>query len=235
MAGVVAILIVALFWRFVLLIAAEVYQGAGMGAVPAAFEARSALTGAGYTTTQSQLVVDDPASSDAASMLFIVGYVGPLAILGLLGLSFVAPSAEDPELRATVLIVCLVLFAVLNRFGILNRIGRRPARFVATHLFRAHIKSPWIVFGDHAVAGLVVAASSPLVGRRLDQDPFGDREVTVLGIQRDVNGDVQDLAAATHPDESIRARDTVISYGAAHDLSDLRDIAAGRTPNDNGN
>jgi hypothetical protein len=89
MAGVVAILIVVLFWRFVLLIAAEVYQGAGMGEIPAGFEARSALTGAGYTTTQSQVVVDDPASRDAASMLFIVGYVGPLAILGLLGVSFV--------------------------------------------------------------------------------------------------------------------------------------------------
>jgi hypothetical protein len=232
MAGVVAILITVLFWRFVLLIAAEVYQGAGVGAVPAAFEARSALTGAGYTTTQSEMVVNDPASRDAASMLFIVGYVGPLAILGLLGLSFAAPSAEDPELRATVLIVFLVLFGVLNKYGILARIGRRPARWVATHLFRAHIRSPWIVFGDHAVAGLVVAPSSPLVDRRLDQRPFDDRQVTVLGIQRDTNGSIRHLAAAAHPGEAIRAEDTVISYGATTDLSELRDLAAGRKPSD---
>lgn len=230
MAGVVAILIVVLFWRFVLLIAAEVYQGAGMGEIQAAFEARSALTGAGYTTAQSQVVVDDPASRDAASTLFIVGYVGPLAILGLLGVSFVAPSAEDPELRATVLIGFLILFAVLNRFGLLNRIGRRPARFIATHLFRAHIRSPWIVFGDHAVAGLFVSPSSPLVGRRLDQRPFGDHEVTLLGIQRRGGSTVNDLAA--HPHETIQAEDTLVTYGPATDLSNLRDIAAGRKPGD---
>ena len=228
MAGVVAILIVVLFWRFVLLIAAEVYQGAGMGEIPAGFEARSALTGAGYTTTQSQVVVDDPASRDAASMLFIVGYVGPLAILGLLGVSFVAPSAEDPELRATVLIVFLVLFAVLNRYGLLNRIGRRPARFIATHLFRAHIRSPWIVFGDHAVAGLVVAPSSTLVGLSLDQRPLGDHEVTLLGIQRIVDGNVEDLPVGSNRHLSIEAEDTLVTYGATNDLSDLRDIAAGR-------
>lgn len=168
-------------------------------------------------------------------MLFVVGYVGPLAILGLLGLSFVAPSAEDPELRGAVLVGFLLLFAILNRIGVLTRIGRRPARFVATHLFRAHIESPWIVFGDRAVAGLVVSPSSSLVGRRLDQEPLGDREVTLLGIQRLVGSTVQDLSAAAHPHETIRAEDTVITYGAATDLSDFRDIAAARHPEDAGN
>ncbi len=229
MASVVAILIVVLIWRFVLLIAAEVYQGAGMGQKPATFEARSALTGTGYTTTQSDAVVHDAPSRDAASMLFLVGYIGPPAILGLLGVSFVVPSAKDPALRATVLVGFLLLFFVLNLFGILSRIGRRPARFVARRLFRAHISSPWVVFGDQAVAGLVIAPSSPLVGRRLDQEPFGDPDITLLGVQRLVDGDLQTIPAAA-VGGSAQAEDTLVCYGPATRLAELRHVAAGRPP-----
>jgi len=225
---IIGIGVVAVFWRFLLLTAAEVYQGAGMGEIAAAFEARSALTGAGYTTPRSQMVADDPASSDAASMLFVVGYVGPMAILGLLGLSFIAPTAEDTGTRGLALAVLIAGLVLLDRLGLVIRVARPPARFVAKHLFRAHIESPWVVFGDQAVAGLTISAASPLVHRTFDEQPFGDGDVTLLEIQRRVDGDSQQLTTPA-PDEQIQSGDTLVVYGTAADLSRLRDLAAARS------
>lgn len=232
MGWVIAIFVVVTFWRFLLLTAAEVYQGAGMEATAATFQARSALTGAGYTTDESEMVVADPAGRDAASMLFVVGYVGPMAILGLLGLSFMAPVPDNPEVRVGVLLVGLAILVIIDRFGLSAQIMRLPARFVARHLFRAHIDSPWVVFGDQAVAGLNVVPDSPLVGRTLDRGSWSDHQVDLLGIQRLVDGD-RTTTAPPPAGDHVQSGDTLIVFGSAHNVSTLRELAAAQ-PNASG-
>ena len=51
-------------------------------------------------------------------MLFLIGYVGPMAILGLLGLSFVAPVPDNVEARAGVLLFGVVLLVIMDRMGV---------------------------------------------------------------------------------------------------------------------
>lgn len=227
MGWIIGIFVVVIFWRFLLLTAAEVYQGAGMTATAATFQARSALTGAGYTTAESEQVVNDPAARDAASMLFVIGYVGPLAILGFLGLSFVAPVPDNVEARAGVLLFGVVLLVIMDRMGVSRQIMRLPARFVARHLFRAHIDSPWVVFGDQAVAALSVVPDSSLVGRTLDRDSMADHQVDLLGIQRLTDGNRTTLAPPPAGD-CVQAGDTLIVFGSATHISTLRAIAAAR-------
>jgi hypothetical protein len=186
------------------------------------------LTGAGYTTEESEIFVNDPAGRDAASMLFVVGYVGPMAILGLLGLSFVGPSAENTSARAIVLIVGLALFIVIDRLGFSAQLMRRPARFVARHLFRAHIDSPWVVFGDQAVGALNVVPESSLVDQALDRGSFAGHHVELLGVQRTDKGDRTTISPPPAGDR-VRGGDTLIVYGSETAISALRDIAAART------
>ena len=107
LAGVISLFVVVLVWRFFILVGETVFAAAGLPPKAAAFEARSALAGAGYTTSQSEYVVRDPAARRFASTLVLLGYFGPTLILALLGVSFVLPTGEDLTARTITLVALL--------------------------------------------------------------------------------------------------------------------------------
>ncbi len=113
MLAVVGIFIAMFFWRLLVLTGAAAFERAGLVPSAAVFEARSALTGVGYTTSEAEVVVNDPASRQAASLLMIVGFVGPVTILGLFGFGFFLPTSSDFEVRAIVLALLIALFVLL--------------------------------------------------------------------------------------------------------------------------
>lgn len=224
MLAVVGIVLVVLLWRFLVLTAALVFEKAGLPPPAATFQARSALTGSGYTTGESEIVVNDPPSREAASMLFIIGFVGPVTILGLLGFGFFLPSSTDFEIRATVLVVLLFLFLVLERTGINVRLLTLPGRSVARVMFRAPSATTWTVIGDHAILGIHVSPSNPKAGQPLREQLFADSSITVLGIRRVEERTVRYLAHPS-PDEGIVPGDELILYGPMARLALVRDQA----------
>ncbi len=114
MAGVISLFVVLLVWRFFIVVGETVFAAAGLPPKAAAFEARSALVGAGYTTSQSEYVVRDPAARRVASTLVLFGYFGPTVIVALLGISFVLPSGEDLTARGVTLFVLIGGLIVLR-------------------------------------------------------------------------------------------------------------------------
>jgi len=218
---VIGIIFVFIVWRFLVLTAGEVFRAAGLPEEAALFQARSALTGGGFTTSESEVVVNDPAARRAASALLIVGFVGPVTLIALFGFGFLLPTSEDPEVRAAILIGSLAILFVLERLGINARLGRRPAQFAAQRLFRVPAVALWTMLGDHAIGAVHISPDGPLAGSSLDERPFGDRSVTLLGIQR-VDG--RRLRHIAHPPlgELILPGDELIVYGDLSDLQDLR-------------
>lgn len=220
MLAVIGVIVVVVIWRFIVLTAAVVFERAGLSPVAAAFQARSALTGSGYTTAEAEVVVTDPAARQAASVLFILGFIGPVTILGLLGLGFLLPSSTDLEQRVAVLVTLLALYLVLERTGINVWLLRRPAQWAAG-LFGASPERVWRVVGDHAILVLPVSSSPLATGQPLSERPFADARISVLGIHRSEPAAVQYIANPT-PDEVIRAGDQLVLYGPLKSLGVLR-------------
>lgn len=220
MPAVFAIVAVVVFWRFLVLTAGEVFERAGLSPEAARFEARSALTGSGYTTAESETVVRDSASRRVVSALFIVGFVGPVTVLGLLGLGFLLPSSENHELRLVVLLGLLAGVGLLERIGVVRRVGRWPARAVAERVFRARVTDTWMLVGGHAIASLEVSPESELADRPIG-DLFVDRDITVLSIRRNELGTPLDVPNPTRT-ELTKAGDRLIVFGSVTDLADLR-------------
>ena len=127
MTGVIGVIVVLIVWRFCVVFDATVFQAAGLPGPAAGFEARSALVGAGYTTSQSELVVRYPPARRVAATLAVFGYFGPALILALLGVSFVVPVGEDLTLRAVMPGVLLVGLLAVDRVGVIQFVARRPA------------------------------------------------------------------------------------------------------------
>ncbi len=101
MLAVVGIFIAMFFWRLLVLTGAAAFERAGLVPSAAVFEARSALTGVGYTTSEAEVVVNDPASRQAASLLMIelklgVGTVGSAVKVGSFDEPGVSPFPHAP-------------------------------------------------------------------------------------------------------------------------------------------
>ncbi len=182
MPAVVSIFVVLLLWRFLILFGAAVFQRSGLTAEGAQFEARSALVGAGYTTTRSELVVRNPVAGRVASMLMVTGYFGPATILALLGASFVVPTDDDLTPRVVVLVVLLIGLYGIDRFGVIRAVGSRPARAIADRMVGRTSCETWIAVHDHVIAAILVPVDAVRAAPVLAV--LGDSDVTMLAVER---------------------------------------------------
>ena len=222
MGGVISLFVVALLWRFLILVGEAVFAAAGLPPKAAAFEARSALVGAGYTTSQSEYVVRDPAARRFASTLVLLGYFGPTLVLALLGVSFVLPTGEDLTARGITLVVLIGGLFLFDRLGLIRAIGARPARAVARRLLAHDPFDTWIVVGDHVIAAVLISKdperSEPMIAT------LNHPSVRILAVEPAAPGQ------PTFPDESQlvvpQPGDRVVAFGPEQALELVRRSAS---------
>jgi hypothetical protein len=218
MVAVVSVGGVLLLWRFMVVFGTTVSETTGLSPQAAGFETRSALVGAGYTTSQSERVVRNPAARRAAGVLVMLGYFGPATVLALLGVGFVIPTNEDLTRRTVVFGALLVGLFLLDRLGIIRAIGVRPARAVARRWVAASTFEAWIDLGDHIVASLIVPSDS---SRAQDVLPLLDATgIQLLAIDR--GADVATIVpTGTEPVEP-RPGDRIVVFGQRSALEHLQ-------------
>ena len=168
MVAVVALVVLIAVWRFAVVFGAAVFEGVGLSGSAAGFESRSALVGAGYTTSQSEAVVENPVTRRVAAGLIVFGYFGPPALVALLGATFVIPTDEDLADRLLALIVMLFALFLLDRAGFFQRVGARPARRLARRMLGTTAVDNWVTVGDHVVAEVIVPPDEVQAGAIID-------------------------------------------------------------------
>jgi hypothetical protein len=178
----------------------------------ARFQARSAFTGTGFTTSESEAIVNHPVRRRIASLLMINGNLGFVSVLATVVVSLAGSSgSEDALVRqllwlATVLLV--LWLAVLNPFadrimcGVIGRLlartegfgGRKPARL---------LQLP----AGHAITQFLVHSESGLAGRQLRE--LISNGVVILGLQRE-DGTYINLP---RDGEEVQPADEIFFYG----------------------
>jgi hypothetical protein len=217
MVAIVSVGAVLLLWRFIVVFGTAVFETSGLSPQAAGFEARSAIVGAGYTTSQSEPVVRNPSARRAAGILVVFGYFGPTTVLALLGVGFVVPTNEDLSQRGVVFVAVLVVF-LLDRLGIIRAVGARPARAVARRWVARSTFEEWIDVGDHMVASLIVPSDSSRAQELLPLlDTIGTQ---VLAIER--GADVETIVrSGTEPVEP-HPGDRIVLFGQRSALEPLQ-------------
>jgi hypothetical protein len=220
MAPFVALLIFVLLIRILVLTAAAVFELAGLAPHAARFEAVSALTTSGYTTTGSEHVVNHPASRRMASVLQLIGYLGPATVLGILGLGFLIPTAESAGLKYGALGAVILVGLALAYVPPLVKLQRALARRFAARFVRRMPSLPWIELGDHTMAAVLAEPGAELTGRTLAESVPDD--VRVISVGR--TGSEGRTVYVSDPDRSFRIEpaDTVIVYGPNGSVDELR-------------
>lgn len=227
MYGVILLLIVAILSLLITRIATIALTATGMAQPSARFQARSALTGVGFTTTESEAVVAHPARRRIIMGLMLTGSVGlATSIAGILGGVVGKVDTGDRVTRAAVLVGGLVLIYVASMSKRVDRhlstvIGRALARF--TDLDVRDYAALLHVSGQYEVKEMVASADSWITGRTLGELRLRDEGILVLGIVR------ADGSYLGVPNKSTRieAGETLILYGRDGRFAELTARPAG--------
>lgn len=200
----------------------------GMSRESARFQARSALSGAGFTTTESEAMVNHPVRRRIVMMLMLIGSAGVVTVIATMALSFAtANTGSDALTRTLVLVIGLafLLWAAASKpiDRALQPVIHRALRRYADIDTRDYARLLHVA-GDYSVMELAVDPEDWLAGRELGELRLNDEGVLVLGIQR-AGGGGFDGTPKGHT--TVHAGDVMIIYGHADRLADLDERRAG--------
>jgi hypothetical protein len=231
MGALVTVLVVVLISLLVTRVATIALVLTGLSRESARFQARSAFSGIGFTTSESEAVVAHPVRRRIVLALMLVGSAGIVGVIASLAASFAGKSGTQAALRAGVLILGLILLWRVSRSAwvdrrlsaVIERVLRRYTDLdVRDYARLLHLH------GDYAVTELAVEDGDWIAGRPLESLRLRDEGVVVLGIQR-VDGT---FIGAPHGEDTARPGDTLVVYGRDGRVCELDARAGGAAGED---
>lgn len=227
MIAVLSLLLVATLFITAARVATIAFVGTGMATDVANFQARSALMGVGYTTTEAEDVINHPVRRRIILWLMTFGNAGIITGITSLLLGFINAEGDQTVRRGVVLIVGLFFILVLSQSRFLERILGRVTRWALatwTSLDTRDLASLLRFSEEYGIIELHARGEDWLVGRPLARLHLPDEGVVILGLQRH-NGAFHGVPTGH---TVIMAEDTVIAYGRLDHLQELDDRHKGR-------
>ena len=201
----------------------------GMSREQARFQARSALTGAGFTTTESESIVTHPVRRRIVMLLMLVGSAGIVSVIGTIAIGVAGAEGATDSLRAFASLIASILVLLwVMRTRTVERLLSRVIRAGLdrwTDLEVRDVESLLDIHGGYSIAELLVEQSDWVCDRTLAAARLNDEGILVLGIQRRNGG----YDGAPRADATIRAGDTLLLYGHQDRIAQLDDRVKGPT------
>jgi K+/H+ antiporter YhaU regulatory subunit KhtT len=201
----------------------------GMSRESARFQARSAFTGTGFTTSESEKIVTHPVRRRIILLLMLFGNVGVAAVLASLVLTFVG------EETGTLLSLKFILFlsCVFAHLAISSSrwVDRRLSKMIEHALSRySHLEirdyaSLLHLAGEYKVSELYVNSGDWLCNRTLKQLNLRDEGLLVLGIERNSG----EFIGTPNGNTKVEEGDNVIIYGRDSTVAELSQRERGVT------
>jgi hypothetical protein len=187
----------------------------------AKFQARSAFTGVGFTTSEAEQVVAHPVRRRILMLLMLLGNAGIVTAISSLVLTFVGTTDPTGQLvRFGSIALGLGLIWVLSSSRWLNRVLSVLIHWALKHWTRLEVRdysNLLHLVGDYQVSELKVDKEDWLANKPLSDLCLRDEGIAVLGIQRP-NGH---YLGAPNGETCIKPQDLLILYGRADNLSEL--------------
>ena len=200
----------------------------GLSRESARFQARSAFTGVGFTTGESEKVVTHPVRRRILMLVMLLGNAGFVTAVSTLVIGFVGDGNQsDDRTKLAILVVCVV---VLWQLASSSKVDRFLSRWIERTLrrhtdldTRDYAKLLQLAEG-YTVRELKVRDQDWLCERTLADLALRDEGVLVLGIERG-----EDWFGVPDGDSKVIADDVLLLYGRSENLDQLDERRAGST------
>jgi hypothetical protein len=191
----------------------------GLSRETAAFQARSALSGAGFTTSESEAIVRQPARRRIVMFLMLVGSVGAVTVIATLVLSFVGTDSSQQGTRLALLVGGLLVLLLLARSPTVDRV-LTPLITRILHRWTnldTNDYAELLHLGEYSVVEIALTSGHPAVGRSLGELDLRSRGIVAFGIAR-ADGRYQGVPSFA---TQLEGGDTLLAYGSGDALADF--------------
>lgn len=221
MVAISSVLIVAILSLLVSRIATVALSLTGLSREVARFQARSALTGTGFTTTESEMIVNHPVRRRIVMALMILRNAGFITAVSSLVISFVGSSGAEESLRRVAMLAAgLGLIWLLSLSKPFDRWLSRLIRIALNRWTRLEARdyaSLLDLTGDYAVREIAIGGDDWICDKRIRDTGLQEEGILILGIQREQGN----FIGAPAPETKIGDGDMLIIYGRADAIEEL--------------
>ncbi len=220
----ITLLLIILFSIIVNKFATSALVRTGLSRDVASFQAQSAFSGVGFTTSESEYVVNHPVRRRIIRILMLLGSAGMTSAIATLILTFIGQTARGAIIRLSILFLGIFLLWV---FATSKRIDALMGRIIAWTLDRftsirvVDYESLLGVAQGYMVSTLKVSPDSWMTGKTLREMRLRDEGIVVLGIYRTTKDGKMVYIGAPRPDTVILPGDELVLYGPEEAIASL--------------
>ncbi len=188
----------------------------GLSRDVAAFQAQSAFSGTGFTTSESEYVVSHPIRRKIIRILIFLGSAGITSAIATLVLTFIGKSAEEVKQNFIILLSGLLILYFFVRSKWIDKMMRKVIRKLLNRFFPSlkiyDYNQLLGISRGYSIGQIKVRKSSWLANKTLRELQLDKEGVLVLGIYRKV-GEKEVYLGAPSGDTKILPGDLVVLYG----------------------
>jgi K+/H+ antiporter YhaU regulatory subunit KhtT len=226
MVALVSVLVIVLLSVLITRVATVALSLTGMSRESARFQARSALTGVGFTTSEAEDVVGHPVRRRIVGGLMLLGSAGLVTAVSSLILSFGGAQNHQRLARAGVLLAGLALLWAISQSAwvdrrlsaVIGRVLRWRGLHVRDYGRLLALQSDW------AVSELVVEEDDWIAGRTLAELELREEHIDVLGIQKPGG----EYIGVPRGSRRVQPGDVLVLYSTEERLEELDGRKSGR-------
>jgi len=229
MTALISLFIAIILSILVTRIATVAFRLTGLSREVAQFQALSAFTGVGFTTTESEHIINHPARRRIVTIVIRLGNVGLVTVISSLVLTFVnVPSSQDQTMRFIWLSAGLLFLFFLSRS---DWIDTHLSRLIQTILRRytdldvQDYASLLGIRGGYRLAEFEIKPDSWLADKTLAEADVAAEGILILGIKRPDGNYV----GAPQGQTSINQQDRLVVYGHEDAIAQISHRLHGRS------
>ena len=217
---VLTVILIIIVSAFIVKISAIALNLTGLDSKKSFFQAISAFTGTGFTTKDSELIVQNDTRRNIIIFLMIMGNAGFISVISTLILSFVHNGAS-----LVLVNICAILLAILLliRLSLNKEIVRKFTRRIQLKLMktRTFTKRPveeiLRLAEGYGIAEVTLGEDCEDVGKTLYDSSFRQKDILILAIERGTH-----VVPAPHASDQLLLNDMLICYGKLDNIAGLR-------------
>ena len=216
---VLPFILVVVFFIFVVKIASVALNMTGLDERKAFFQALSAITGTGFTTRDSELIVNHEIRRRIIMVLMILGNAGLVSVITTLTFSFMKGSFA-PVLINTSLTLIVTIFVVqfLRRRGFTRKFTKKiQERLMQSSGFtKRPVEEIMRLAEGYGIAEVTLNEDCSDIGKTLFDSSFRQRDILILAIERGAK-----VIPAPHATDDLKLNDTLICYGKLDNIAKI--------------
>jgi hypothetical protein len=205
-------------------IGATAYELTGLSQDAATFQAQSAFSGVGFTTQESELIVNHPVRRKITRILILLGSAGLTSSIATLIITFTSQSQRSSWIRIAVLAGGLGAIFLFSRSRLIHRGMKKLITRVLDRWTSVRVYDYEQMLGlstGYTVSRISIKPGSWCANKTLGELKLDLEGLVVLGIRREVEGKMK-FMGVPKGDTEIKPGDVLICY-SKEEVS--RDIA----------